>query len=124
MFDIWHRARDIMHTDRTEHNIHMSKIISKHLEVMKDMHDLLDNVHIDESMKDLFFKVEKEYHNLATDRGTIIKEITKIEREEVEEKTHFIFEDADFSIKTIQQLIKQGEDDAEKTLQNNRKSHL
>ena len=124
MFEIWHRARDIMHTDRTEHNIHMSKIISKHLEVMKDMHDLLNNIKIEENMKDLFFKIEKEYHKLATDRGTIIKEIIKIEREEVEEKTHFIFEDADFSVKTIQQLIKQGEDDAEKALQINRKSHL
>jgi NTE family protein len=28
MFDIWHRARDIIHTDKTDHNIHMSKIIS------------------------------------------------------------------------------------------------
>ncbi len=119
MFDIWHRARDIIHTDKTEHNIHMSKVISKHLEVMKDMHDLLNNVHIDESKKDLFFKVEKEYHKLATDRGAIIEEITKIEREE--EETHFIFEDADFSIKTIKKLIKQGEDDAEEALQNKRK---
>jgi NTE family protein len=124
MFEIWHRARDIMHTDRTEHNIHMSKIISKHLEVMKDMHDLLNNIKIEENMKDLFFKIEKEYHKLATDRGTIIKEIIKIEREEEKEKTHFIFEDADFSVKTIQQLIKQGEDDAEKALQINRKSPL
>jgi len=124
MFEIWHRARDIMHTDRTEHNIHMSKIISKHLDVMKDMHDLLNNIKIEENMKDLFFKIEKEYHKLATDRGTIIKEIIKIEREEEKEKTHFIFEDADFSVKTIQQLIKQGEDDAEKALQINRKSHI
>jgi len=22
MFDIWHRARDIIHTDKTDHNIH------------------------------------------------------------------------------------------------------
>lgn len=121
MFDIWHRARDIMHTDKTEHNIRMSKVISKYLTVMKDMHDLLNNVNIDESMKDLFFKVEKEYHNLATDRGAIIKEIIKIEREE---EIHFIFEDADFSTKTIKKLIKQGEDDAEKALQNKRKPSI
>ena len=117
MFDIWHRARDIMHTDRTEHNIHMSKAITKYLDVMKDMHDLLNNIKIDESMKDLFFKVEKEYHKIATDRGAIIEEITKIEREE---DTHFIFEDADFSTTTIQKLIKQGEEDAEEALINKR----
>jgi len=91
---------------------------------MKDMHDLLNNIKIEENMKDLFFKIEKEYHKLATDRGTIIKEIIKIEREEEKEKTHFIFEDADFSVKTIRQLIKQGENDAEKALQINRKSHI
>ena len=113
MFDIWHRARDIMHTDRTENNIHMSKVITKYLDVMKDMHDLLNNINIDENMKDLFFKVEKEYHRIATDRGAIIEQITKIEREE---DTHFIFEDADFSTQTIQKLIKQGEADAEEAL--------
>jgi len=117
MFDIWHRARDIMHTDRTEHNIHMSKVITKYLDVMRDMHDLLNNVNIDENMKDLFFKVEKEYHKIATDRGAIIEEITKIEREE--EDAHFIFEDADFSIQTIKKLIKQGEEDADEELKNN-----
>jgi NTE family protein len=121
MFDIWHRARDIMHTDRTEHNIHMSKAITKYLDVMKDMHDLLNNINIDENMKDLFFKIEKEYHRIATDRGAIIEQITKIEREE---DTHFIFEDADFSTQTIQKLIKQGEADAEEALINieNKKS--
>ena len=118
MFDIWHRARDIMITDRTEHNIHISKVISKYLEVMKDMHDLLDNVHIDENMKDSFFKVEKEYHKIATDRGAIIESITKIERKE---EIHFIFEDADFSTETIKKLIKQGEDDADEALQTKEK---
>ena len=118
MFDIWHRARDIVHTDKTDHNIRMSKVISKYLTVMREMHDLLNNVHIDESMKDIFFQVEKEYHKLATDRGAIIEEITKIERNE---DIHFIFEDADFSIATIKKLIKQGEDDAEKALKENKK---
>jgi NTE family protein len=116
MFDIWHRARDIMHTDRTEHNIHMSKAITKYLDVMRDMHDLLNNLNIDENMKDIYFKVEREYHKIATDRGAIIEEITKIERDE--EDSHFIFEDADFSTQTIQKLIKQGEEDAEEALKN------
>jgi NTE family protein len=114
MFDIWHRARDIIHTDKTDHNIHMSKIVSRYLTVMRQMHDLLNNVHMDENMKDTFFQIEKEYHKLATDRGAIIEEITKIERKE---DVHYIFEDADFSLATIQKLIKQGENDAENVLQ-------
>ncbi len=114
MFDIWHRARDIIHTDKTDHNIHMSKVISRYLTVMRQMHDLLNNAHMDESMKGTFLQIEKEYHKLATDRGAIIKEITKVERKE---DVRYIFEDADFSLATIQKLIKQGEDDAEKVLQ-------
>jgi len=118
MFDIWHRARDIIHTDKTDHNIRMSKVISRYLTVMRQMHDLLNNVNIDESMKDILFQIEKEYHKLATQRGAIIEEITKIEREE---DVHYIFEDADFSIATIQKLIKQGEEDAETALQQKKK---
>jgi NTE family protein len=114
MFDIWHRARDIIHTDKTDHNIHMSKIVSRYLTVMRQMHDLLNNVHIDESMKGTFLQIEKEYHKLATVRGAIIEEIIKVERKE---DVRYIFEDADFSLATIQKLIKQGEDDAEKVLQ-------
>ena len=119
MFDIWHRARDIIHTDKTDHNIHMSKIVSRYLTVMRQMHDLLNNVHMDENMKDAFFQIEKEYHKLATDRGAIIEEITKIERKE---DIRYIFEDADFSLATIQKLIKQGENDAEKVLQEKSKN--
>jgi NTE family protein len=114
MFDIWHRARDIIHTDKTDHNIHMSKIVSRYLTVMRQMHDLLNNVHMDESMKGTFLQIEKEYHKLATVRGAIIEEIIKVERKE---DVRYIFEDADFSLATIQKLIKQGEDDAEKVLQ-------
>lgn len=119
MFDTWHRARDIIHTDKTDHNIRKSKIISRYIAIMRQMHDLLNNVNIDESMKDILFQTEKEYHKLATHRGAIIEEITKIEREE---DVHYIFEDADSSIATIQKLIQQGEEDAKMALQQKKKS--
>jgi NTE family protein len=118
MFDIWHRAKDIIHTDKTDHNIRMSKVISRYLTLMRQMHDLLNNVQIDERMKDVVFQIEKEYHKLATDRGAIIEEITRIEREE---EQHYIFEDADFSVATIQKLIKQGEYDTERILERKNK---
>jgi NTE family protein len=80
---------------------------------MRQMHDLLNNIQIEENMRELYFQIEREYHKLAGDRGTIIEEITKIERTE---DIHFIFEDADFSTKTIKNLIKQGEEDAENAI--------
>jgi NTE family protein len=110
IFDSWHRARDIVHTDKTDHNIRMSEVISRYLSLLKDMHDILNNVQLDENKKERFFQIEREYHKLAEDRGAIIQEITKIERSE---DIHFIFEDADFSTSTIKKLIRQGEKDAE-----------
>lgn len=118
IFDGWHRARDIIHTDKTDQNIRMSKVISRYLSLLRQMHDLLNNIQIEENMRELYFQIEREYHKLAVDRGTIIEEITKIERTE---HIHFIFEDADFSIRTIKNLIKQGEEDAETAIAEKKK---
>jgi NTE family protein len=113
MFDSWHRARDIMQTDKINHNIKMSKVISRYLTLLRQMHDIISNVQLDEKMKESFREIEKEYHKLADERGAIIKKITRIERTE---DVPFLFEDADFSIRTIKKLIKQGENDAENAL--------
>ncbi|MGA8912497.1 MAG: patatin-like phospholipase family protein [Nitrososphaeraceae archaeon] len=120
MFEAWHRARDIIYTDKTDNNIRLSRIISRHLSLLKEMHDLLmiSNVNLKEKgddarLKDRFDKMELEYNRLALRRGAIIKEIVRIERPE---KTHFLFEDADFSIATMKKLIRQGEEDTEKAL--------
>jgi NTE family protein len=116
LLDSWHRARDIMHTDKTEHNIKMSKVISRYLTLLREMHDIISNVQLDDKMKTWFREIEKEYHKLADERGAIIQQITRIERNE---DVHFLFEDADFSINTIKKLIKQGEKDTENILATN-----
>jgi NTE family protein len=99
----------------------MSKAFSRYLELLKEMHDIIMHFHdtgkIDESMKKRIMKLEPEYHKLAMQRGAIIKEIIRIERKE---DSHFLFEDADFSLATIKQLIQQGEEDAENVLQKKR----
>jgi NTE family protein len=124
MFEAWHRARDIIYTDKTDNNVRLSRIISRYLSLLKEMHDLLmitSNVKLkekgdDTKLKERFDKMELEYNKLAGKRGAIIKEIVRIERPE---KTHFLFEDADFSVATIKKLIRQGEDDTEKALVTN-----
>lgn len=113
IFEIWHRARDIMHTDKTDNSVKMSKVISKYLLLMREMHDIISNAHLDEELHKRFTKIEPEYHKLADARGAIIDEITRIERTE---DAPFLFEDADFSLATIKKLIRQGEGDAEKAL--------
>ena len=125
MFEAWHRARDIIYTDKTDNNVRLSKVISRHLSLLKEMHGLLmitsnvklkekgDEIQSNTKLKDRFDKMEREYNKLARQRGAIIKEIVRIERPE---KTHFLFEDADFSVATIKKLIRQGEDDTERAL--------
>lgn len=113
MSDTWHRARDIMHNEKTDHDIHTSQVISRYLELMRKMHDLLNNAKLSDKLTKQFWEVEKEYHELAVDRGAVIESVVKIERKE---DVHFIFEDADFSLATIKKLIRQGEEEAEQAL--------
>ncbi|HEY3094534.1 MAG TPA: patatin-like phospholipase family protein [Nitrososphaera sp.] len=113
LLDSWHRARDIMYTDKTDQNLRMSKVISRYLLLLKEMHDIIDNVPLDKELQARLMKIEREYHRLAKERGAIIDEIVKIERSE---DLHFLFEDADFSKATIKKLISQGEEDAEKAV--------
>jgi NTE family protein len=110
MFETWHRARDIIHTDKTLHNVKMSAVISRYIQLLEDMYDII-TTSSDENTKSRFRdSTESEYHKLVQQRGAIIKNIVRIERSE---DTHFLFEDADFSLDTIKHLIKQGEQDAE-----------
>jgi NTE family protein len=80
----------------------MSKVISRYIALLREMHDIICNVQLDDK--------------LADEKGTIIQQITRIERNE---DVHFLFEDADFSVDTIKKLIKQGEKDTENILATN-----
>lgn len=113
MIESWHRARDIMHTDKTEHNVKMSKVISRYLDIIKKMHGILQNAELDKKSREELKKLEPEYHKLASKRGAIIKNIIRIERQE---DTHFLLEDADFSFSKIKHLIQEGKRDAEEIL--------
>ena len=113
MMESWHRARDIMHTDKTDHTVRMSRVISRQLGLIKEMHDIIESAKLDKKNEEKFALLKLEYHRLACERGAIIKQITHISRKE---DAQFLFEDADFSIATIKQLIKNGEEDAENAL--------
>lgn len=113
MLESWHRARDIIHTDKTEHNMRMSKIITRYLKIIKEMHDVLEESNLNENQKERLKRLEPEYQKLARDRGAIIKEIIRIERQE---DKHFLFEDADFSLTTIKKLIEDGQNKAQSVL--------
>lgn len=114
MMESLDRARDIIHSDKAEHNVKMSKAISRYLKLLQDMHDLLQSLNLDSKTKEQLKVIEPEYEKLVSKRGAIIQELIRIERRET---THFLFDDADFSNVTIKKLIKQGEKDTEIVLQ-------
>jgi NTE family protein len=119
LLESWHRARDIIHSDKTYHNVRMSKVISRYLYLIKEMYQFIvtntavSQNGLDEINKEKLKKIEKEYVKLTRVRGAIISDIVRIERTE---DADFLFEDADFSISTIRHLIQQGEMDAETVL--------
>ncbi|TBR08899.1 MAG: patatin-like phospholipase family protein [Candidatus Nitrosotenuis sp.] len=113
MVESWHRARDIMHTDKTDHTVRMSRVISRQLALIKEMHDIIESANLNKGDAEKFSLLELEYHRLACERGAIIRQVIRIARKE---DVHFLFEDADFSIATIKQLIRNGEMDAENAL--------
>ncbi|MDE1811769.1 MAG: patatin-like phospholipase family protein [Thaumarchaeota archaeon] len=115
MLESWHRARDIMHTDKTDQTVRMSKVVSRYLTIINKMHDILESIPLDDANRKKLAEIEPEFNKLACQRGAIIKEIVRIERRE---DSHYLFEDADFSIDTIKKLIKSGEEDAKKALEN------
>lgn len=138
MMEAWHRARDIIYTDKTYSNVRTSKIVSRYLSLLKDMHEFIttniqsrynnDNDNNNKNrytnnndfklkQKQKLSKIEQEYDKLAHERGAIIRDIVRIERKE---ESRSLFEDADFSVETIKKLIMQGERDAERALRNKR----
>lgn len=93
----------------------MSGVISRYIRLLEDMYDII-TASSDENAKSRFREsTENEYRKLVQQRGTIIRNIVRIERSE---DLHFLFEDADFSLGTIKHLIEQGEQDAEDALRN------
>ncbi|MGA7367518.1 MAG: patatin-like phospholipase family protein [Nitrososphaeraceae archaeon] len=113
MFETWHRARDIIHTDKTSHNVRMSAVISRYIRLLENMYEII-MISSDENAKSRFREsLTSEYHKLVQRRGAIIRNIVRIERSE---DTHYLFEDADFSLCSIKHLIKTGEQDAEEAL--------
>jgi NTE family protein len=41
--EVYHRARDIMFFDRTEHNVTMSKVITRYLDYIEELYQLIEN---------------------------------------------------------------------------------
>ncbi len=105
--EVLHRARDIMFSDKTLHNVKMSRVITQYLRFIDQLYHLLEE-HADLSKmdKETISKIQAKYRKFKMERGTEIRKIHYIRREE--EHPH-VFENADFSKATIISSIREGE---------------
>jgi len=105
--EVHHRARDIMFSDKSEHNVTMSKVITMYLKYIDELYHLIED-HIDLSKIDQeqLKKIRHKYKKIKQERGAEIKDILYITRDEL---FPHIYENADFSPQTIKALIREGE---------------
>ena len=113
--EVYHRARDIMFSDKTQRQIRMSKVITRYLKYIEELHQIIDkNIDPAKIDKKQLEKLRHTYKKLKLERGAEIKNIIHIARDE---PFPYYYEDTDFSLETIRNSIKQGESKTNEILQ-------
>ncbi|MGC2597377.1 MAG: patatin-like phospholipase family protein [Nitrososphaeraceae archaeon] len=105
--EVHHRARDIIFSDKTEHNITLSKIITQYLRYIDELYQIIEE-HIEPAKidKQQLKRIRLKYKRYKQEHGAEIKEIFYITRKE---PFPHMYENADFSPETIRNEIKEGE---------------
>lgn len=108
MAEVISRYKDILFCDKDMYNIQLSKLITRHINLIERLYDIFEKytdrikIEAEESKK-----IKEEYKNLIENYGAEIKSVTRITRSELESPT--ILNNADFSTKTTKKLIEQDE---------------
>jgi NTE family protein len=89
-------------------NIKMSRLITRHIQLIEILYDIVQKK-VDTSKIDphQLQKIKSEYNTLINNYGAQIKSVTRIVRSELESPS--MLQNADFSTKTVKELITQGE---------------
>lgn len=108
MIEVTNRYKDILFSDKDMFNIQMSKLVTRQIQLIEKLYDIFENF-ADHSKigPDEITNIKMEYKNLIENYGAEIKSVTRIIRSEIESPN--ILKNADFSSKTIKELIEQGE---------------
>jgi NTE family protein len=105
--EIHHRARDIIFSDKTEHNVTMSKVITRYLQYIEELYQIVEKQTDHKKLdKEQLRRIRQKYKKYKEERGAEIKKIFHISRDE---PFPHIFENADFSPETIKNSIEEGE---------------
>jgi NTE family protein len=104
--EVYHRARDIMFSDKTVYNVKMSKVITLYLRYIEELYQLIETLDLTEVDPKQLKRIRKKYKKYKQERGAEIKDIFYITRDE---PFPHMYENADFSPETIKNSIKEGE---------------
>ena len=108
MAEVESRAKDIIFSDKNMDNIKMSRLITRHIQLIESLYDIVQKkVSPTEIDPQQLEKIRSEYNTLINNYGAQIKSVTRITRIELESPS--MLQNADFSPKTIRELIAQGE---------------
>jgi NTE family protein len=108
MAEVESRAKDIIFSDKNMDNIKMSRLITRHIQLIEHLYDIVEKkADLSKIDPQELEKIKSEYNTLINNYGAQIKSVTRIVRSVLESPS--ILQNADFSPKIIKELIAQGE---------------
>ena len=107
MSEVMSRAKDIMFSDKTQSLEKMSRLITRHVNLIESLYDIFEQSEKSKLDKDKIDYITKEHSILVEKHGAKILKINRITR--INPEMPYPLQNADFSIDTIKELIKQGE---------------
>ena len=107
MTEVQSRAKDIMFCDKTSSLIKLSKFINKQVDLIERLYDALHQCEHSHLTTDQMGEIEKSYDLLVKRHGAKILSVRRIIRKSPARP--YSQQNADFSVDTIKQIIKEGE---------------
>jgi NTE family protein len=107
MSEVMSRAKDIMFSDKTQSLEKMSRLITRHVNLIETLYDVFQNSEKSKIDKSKIEYIIKEHSSLVEKHGAKILKLNRITR--INPETPYPLQNADFSLDTIKELIRQGE---------------
>ena len=107
MSEVMSRAKDIMFSDKTESLEKMSRLITRHVNLIEELYDIVQASDKKKIEKEKIDYINKEHYTLVEKHGAKILKLKRIPR--IIPESPYPLQNADFSVETIKELIRQGE---------------
>ncbi len=107
MSEVMSRSKDLMFSDKTQSLQKMSRLITRHVNLIETLYDIFQDSDQSKIDKDKIDYINKEHSLLVDKYGAKILKLNRITK--VVPETQYPLQNADFSVETIKELIRQGE---------------